>query len=118
MAQFIRDLYQRSGCSTWDQFAARAGVHAVQISDWQRGEHIPDGYNLLKLIHASGILDAPGVPVVASIEELVTAIEDRPEFARALAPSLRQVTQEIRALAIASLDAADRLDALLDEHNA
>ncbi len=121
VAQFIRELFRRSGCATWEQFAVRAGVHAVQISDWQRGEHVPDGYNLLKLIGAANVLaveeQAPSHPLIDSIELLVEAIESSPSFARALEPSLREVARQVRSLSSTAEDTSTRLDELLDERS-
>jgi transcriptional regulator with XRE-family HTH domain len=121
VAQFIRDLYRRSGCATWEEFAVRAGVHAVQISDWQRGEHVPDGYNLLKLIRAADVLSAeeqsPPHPLIDSIEHLVEAIENSPALARSLEPSLREVAQQVRLLSSSAENASIRLDELLDERS-
>jgi hypothetical protein len=61
VADFIRDLYERSGCGTWSEFAKKAGVHWAAISDWQTGKVVPDGWNLLSLIRAAGV----------TVEELV-----------------------------------------------
>jgi transcriptional regulator with XRE-family HTH domain len=121
IALFIQELYRRSGCRTWDQFAVRAGVHAVQISDWQRGEHVPDGYNLLKLIRAANVLAAerrtPPHPLIDSIEHLVAAIEGSPTLAQSLGPSLRELARQVRVLSSTAADASTRLDELLDAHS-
>lgn len=51
---FVRELYERSEAATWAEFATRAGVNPVQLSRWQSGASVPDGYNLVRLIKAVG----------------------------------------------------------------
>jgi len=79
VAAFVRELFLRSGCTTWKEFADRAGVLRVQVSNWQRGLGAPDARNLLRLIHASGgIPDGAeaGVDSVSRYERDVQHIAD------------------------------------------
>lgn len=53
LAGFIHRLYAMSGETTWVGFARLAGVHWVSLSEWQRGEAVPDGWNLYRLLLAA-----------------------------------------------------------------
>jgi len=114
VARFVRELYARSGCATWDRFAKRASVHAVQVSDWQRGRSVPDGYNLLKLIRASGLLEPDeDQHVIATVDRFIDEIAASPALVESYEPDLRLMTDEIVALATAASATADRLADLL-----
>ncbi len=72
VASFVRELYAQSGAATQKEFANRAQVHPMQMSDWLLGKSVPDGWNLLCLIRAAG-----GVPPIRSLEEVVRIAEGR-----------------------------------------
>lgn len=66
VAATIHALYEKSGAATWAEFAQRAGVHPVQLSNWQLGKAEVSGYNLVRLIKA-----ASGVPDQVTEAELL-----------------------------------------------
>jgi len=72
VAAFVRELYAQSGCPSWAAFARSAGVSSMDVSNWQLGKVIPDGWHLYCLIRAAG-----GVPPMRSFEEVVRVAEDR-----------------------------------------
>lgn len=53
LAAFVRRLYELGGFGTWKEMADAAGVHTVQISNYQRGVEEPSGWSLLSLIRAT-----------------------------------------------------------------
>lgn len=53
VAQLVRDLYARSGETSWADFAQKAGVHWENLSKWQRARVVPDGWSLLQMMRAA-----------------------------------------------------------------
>lgn len=82
LAAFVHTLYEQSPYVTWADFARAADVHPVNISDWQRAQTAPDGWNLYKLIKAAGGAPAAlaALPrddqaaIAESLEELASMI--------------------------------------------
>lgn len=90
LADLVRLLYGIAPVRTWAQFAEIAGVHPVSLSRWQQGKDAPEGYNVLRLLKASGGLDllraaadrkaTAGQPAVrGGIEEAVVEMSRRLE---------------------------------------
>jgi hypothetical protein len=118
VAAFVRELYARSGCATWDQFAKRAAVLPVQLSDWQRGRSAPSGYNLLKLIRAAGVLQEPAeTEVLARVDGFISTLENSPSQVERFESELREMSDDVAALAKAADQTAERLASLLHARN-
>lgn len=52
-AAFVEALYQRGGWATAADMAAASDVHQTTISAYRNAQAMPEGYNLLRLIHAT-----------------------------------------------------------------
>lgn len=101
-AAFVTMLYGLAPVRTQAELAAIAGVHPVQVSRWMTASDMPEGYNLVRLLKASGAMallqdaadhKARGVPdvrpralvdaltelqkQVASMMEVLAALEAR-----------------------------------------
>lgn len=81
IADVVHALYEKSGAVSWAEFARRAEVSSVQMSNWQLGKTEPSGYNLVRLIRA-----ADGVP-------------DPLHVADAILERLDQITADVRGSA-------------------
>lgn len=49
VAAFVKQLYLKGGFESWGEFAREIEVLPSMMSDWQRGENAPSGYNLLQI---------------------------------------------------------------------
>lgn len=96
MAVFVHQLYERSGCARWNEFADRAGLPSEMVSRYANARAMPDGYNLLRLIRAAGEEPAtvqapatgPQAAVIGLLRELGDAIGD-------LAVAVERIPQRI-----------------------
>ncbi len=97
VAAFVRELYAQSGCPSWAAFARRAGVSSMDVSNWQLGKVIPDGWHLYCLIRAAG-----GAPPMRSFEDIVRVAEGRilaglEDLLEAHRPTLEAEVEQARA---------------------
>jgi len=109
LAVFVQTLFVLSPFRSWAEFAKVADVHPVSISRWQQGQDAPEGYNLLKLLRASGAFD---LLQAAAQQRDKERLHDPPEELAEVAVAL---LEEIRA-GFAAI--GDRLAALETERTA
>jgi hypothetical protein len=90
VADFIEQLYRLGGFSSWGEFGREAGFPAATMSDWKRGENVPSGRSLLRLIQAATDRAplamreaAEATSPLAQIRSLLLSLEDEAERARA-----------------------------------
>ncbi len=88
IAAFVQWLYETSSCASWAEFAERAGVHPVQVSEWQLGKVVPDGHNLIRLIRAAGVLRPTDLSTWATDAETARLIHEVHSAAQTLATLL------------------------------
>lgn len=102
-AAFVNRLYVMSKSPSWQEFARRAGVWSPNLSKWQTGTSIPDGWNLFRLIcEAARAGDALKKATPVELAEIaVAAGPPVPEDPRDLLAGL--------ASAVASSDRTNRL---------
>jgi len=50
VGSFVNRLYEISGAPSWSEFARRAGVWSTNLSTWQTGTSVPEGWNLYSLV--------------------------------------------------------------------
>jgi transcriptional regulator with XRE-family HTH domain len=97
LAELIQMLFAMTPFRSWAEFAREAEVSTVSMSRWQTGQDALEGYNLLKLLRASGALE-----VLRAEAERRTQPQapDRPqeleEVAAAMLEEVRRGFDEIR----------------------
>lgn len=100
VAAFIRELYDAAGFESWGDYARAVGKLPSTLSDWQRGENSPSGYNLLRLIRAANEREANALQeahdrTASPLERRLAAVEERVEQTRLLvAEGFRRVLGE------------------------
>lgn len=100
VAAFVQQLFALSGAPSWQEFARRAGVWSPNLSEWQTGTAIPDGWNLYSLIHEVSRAMAGGKETTAA-EQAATAVAAgflEPADQRARLESLEATVAESIAL--------------------
>lgn len=107
LASLVQTLYLISPFRSWAEFARVAGVHPVSISRWQQGQDAPEGYNLLRLLRASG---AEALLVAAANRAETTGT---PDYPAELEDAAIAVIEEVRS-GFGRL--SDRLDRLEKQH--
>ncbi len=89
LADLVLLLFELSSFRTWEEFASAAGVHPVSISNWQSARSAPEGYNVLRLLRASGALARLQASAALSAED---RNDSRPE-----ARTVQAILSEVRS---------------------
>ncbi len=113
VAAFVQQLFRLSGAPSWQEFARRAGVWSPNLSEWQTGTAIPDGWNLYSLVHEVSRAMAGGRETTAA-EQAATAVaagflepEDRRDLLAKLTAAVA-VSNETNAAILARLEDLER----------
>lgn len=107
VASFVRDLFRASGYKTAEEWGSRAGVWGSNLSEYQSGKAMPDGYNLLRLMRAAGVelrgrdeaVDLPeGMAPRVPQAELPTAVGELLDWQTTAIEQLRQLDTRLSQL--------------------
>lgn len=106
-----------SGAPSWSEFARKAGVWSPNLSSWQTGTAIPDGWNLYQLVKeasrvsetsaAQAAITAEGVARVTQIGEEAVS-----RWAAERAASDARLRQEVEAAVAGLATKAELLEGL------
>src|SRR5207248_2671384 len=65
--ELVDRIFRESGAQTAARFARHIGVSELSLSGWRTGREMPDAVNLLRLLHAAGVVGpAPGYELPGS----------------------------------------------------
>lgn len=101
LARFVQGLYALGGYATWKEFADQAGVHPVQLSDYQTATSEPSGWSLYSLIRAAAER-AQSNPVDAAVSlDARRAGRERAELGESVAELLagqKEILRRVKAV--------------------